>query len=224
MYYKQHVVIDLEFTPIPKSYKYERSIVKNEIIQIGAVLLDEQYRKISTYSTYVKPQYAYHIKDSVTELTGIEDADVENAPVLEDAMKKLVGWIGDEARTRIYSWSNTDLYQLEDECYLKGIGFPTVMGRWMDFQRIYGRLIGSRHHLSLKNAMASANGQFVGTLAHTALYDAMATAELLILVTSGKFEEQTKELRAALRPESKRATLGEMFGNVFSDMLAGGYA
>lgn len=37
--YERHVVIDFEFTPIPKIYDKERKIVKNEIIQIGAVLL-----------------------------------------------------------------------------------------------------------------------------------------------------------------------------------------
>ena len=91
--YERHVVIDLEFTPIPKNCVAQREIVRHEIIQIGAVLLDANYRKISTFSTYVKPEFAYHVKPSVTKLTGITDLDLENAPSLAEAMDMLVGLV-----------------------------------------------------------------------------------------------------------------------------------
>lgn len=220
--YERHVVIDLEFTPIPKSYTAQREIVRHEIIQIGAVMLDSNYRKISTFSTYVKPEFAHSVKPSVTRLTGITDLDLEHAPSLAEAMNKLVGWIGLDKRTRIYSWSNTDLYQLEDECYLKGIDFPECMYRWMDFQKVYGRLIGCRHQMSLKNAVVSANGQFLGSSAHTALYDAMATAELLILTTSKEeFTKRTKGIRELLAPPKKcSTTIGELYGAQLARFLA----
>lgn len=220
--YERHIVIDLEFTPIPKSCTAQREIVRNEMIQIGAVLLDSNYRKISTFSTYVKPEFAIHVKPSVTKLTGITDMDLENAPSLAEAMDKLTAWIGTDKKTRIYSWSNTDLYQMEDECYLKGIPFPECMYRWMDFQKVYGRLIGYRHQLSLKNAVTSANGQFIGAQAHTALYDAMATAELLIMTTSKEeFTQRTKSIRALLSPSPKcSTTIGELYGAKLAKFLA----
>lgn len=220
--YERHVVIDLEFTPIPKKFAEQREIVRHEIIQIGAVLLDANYRKISTFSTYVKPQYAYRIKPSVSKLTGITDLDLENAPSLSEAMNKLVGWIGSDKKTRIYSWSDTDLRQLEDECYLKGIHFPECMYRWMDFQKVYGYLIGYRHQMSLKNAVMSANGQFVGTQAHTALYDAMATAELLIMTTSKEeFTKRTRSIRELLAPPKKcSTTIGELYGAQLARFMA----
>lgn len=220
--YERHVVIDLEFTPIPKSCAAQREIVRNEIIQIGAVLLDSNYRKISTFSTYVKPEFVIHVKPSVTKLTGITDMDLENAPSLAEAMDKLTAWIGTDKKTRIYSWSNTDLYQMEDECYLKSIPFPECMYRWMDFQKVYGRLIGYRHQLSLKNAVTSANGQFIGTQAHTALYDAMATAELLIMTTSKEeFTQRTKSIRDLLSPSPTcSTTIGELYGAKLAKFLA----
>lgn len=221
MAYERHVVIDFEFTPIPKKCAAQREIVRHEIIQIGAVLLDANYRKISTFSTYVKPEFAYHVKPSVTKLTGITDLDLENAPSLAEAIDMLVGWIGSDKKTRIYSWSNTDLFQLEDECYLKGIQFPQCMYRWMDFQRLYGYLLGYRHQLSLKDAVMSANGQFLGA-AHTALYDALATAELLIITTSKEeFAKRTKGIRDLLAPPKKcSTTIGELYGTQLARFLA----
>lgn len=221
--YERHIVLDFEFTPIDKKYVEQKQIVNNEIIQIGAVLLDSNYRKISTFSTYVKPEYAAHIKPSVSKLTGITDKDLENAPSLKEAVEKMTVWIGTDKRTRVYSWSDTDLYQLEDECYLKGIPFPENMRRWMDFQAVWSRLLCTRQKLSLKNAVTSANGQFMGALAHTALYDAMATAELLIMATAKKeeFEEKTRGIRALLAPPKKCCTtIGELYGAQLAKFLA----
>lgn len=221
MRYEKHIVIDLEFTPIPKSCASQRDVVKHEIIQIGAVMLDANYRKISTFSTYVKPEFAYSVKPSVTKLTGITDLDLVNAPSLEEAVDKLAGWIGMDGRIRIYSWSDTDYCQLKNECILKNVDFPKCMTRWMDFQKIYGRLIGSRKKMSLKNAVVSTNGQFFGAQAHTALYDAMAVAELLILTTEREdFAKRTKTIRELLAPPKPCSiTIGELFGDRLARFL-----
>lgn len=221
MAYERNIVLDFEWTPIDRKYAEQKSIVKHEIIQIGAVMLDGNYRKISCFSTFVKPMYTQQVRASVSKLTGITDKDLENAPSLAEAMDMLVGWIGPDKKTRVFSWSNTDLFQLEDECYLKGIQFPQCMYRWVDFQRLYGYLLGYRHQLSLKDAVMSANGQFLGA-AHTALYDAMATAELLIITTSKEeFTKRTKSIREMLAPPKKCCTsIGELYGAQLARFLA----
>ena len=154
-------------------------------------------------------------------MTGITDQDVKNAPSFAQAMEKLTAWIGTEDRTRIYSWSDTDLHQFRGECALKGIPFPNSMGRWLDFQKVYGRLIGSRHQLSLKKAVLSANGQFFGTLAHTALYDAIATAELLIMTVSGSVHGQKmcEGCTVIAAPQTFTTTIGELYGAQLAKFL-----
>lgn len=42
----KYVVIDLEMNPIAAVHTAEREICKLEVIEIGAVLLDEKYRKL----------------------------------------------------------------------------------------------------------------------------------------------------------------------------------
>jgi inhibitor of KinA sporulation pathway (predicted exonuclease) len=92
----------------------------------------------------------------------------------------------------------------------------------MDFQKVYGYLIGYRHQMSLKNAVMSANGQFIGTQAHTALYDAMATAELLIMTTSKEeFTKRTRSIRELLAPPKKCCTtIGELYGAQLARFMA----
>ena len=53
MYY---LVIDLEMCRVQKLYKRDYKYA-SEIIQIGAVLLDDNYSRIATLSQYVHPGY-----------------------------------------------------------------------------------------------------------------------------------------------------------------------
>lgn len=46
----KYVVIDLEMNPIASVYKAERTTCKLEVIEIGAVLLDESTRKLAVLS------------------------------------------------------------------------------------------------------------------------------------------------------------------------------
>lgn len=53
----KYIVVDLEMNPIAKKYADKAAICKNEIIEIGAVLLDENFQEISSFMTYVRPEY-----------------------------------------------------------------------------------------------------------------------------------------------------------------------
>ena len=62
------IVLDLEFTPLRDPDL--QAVAGNEIIEIGAVKLDEENRKLDSFQTYVKPQYS-DIPYRITQITGI---------------------------------------------------------------------------------------------------------------------------------------------------------
>ena len=215
---KRHLVLDFEFNPINKKYAEQRLIARNEIIQIGAVMLDENYKQISSFSVNVKPQFNEHITKKVVKLTGITDADIENAPYFEEALHMLISWIGADNNVRVYSWSFSDLDQLEDECYLKNIEFPSCFENWVDFQRVFGELIHYNQQMSLKNAVAAVGTRLVPT--HSALSDALATAELLALAADReKFQKRSSGIRRLFEPV-KRSTIGDKYGAQLAAMFA----
>ena len=49
----KYVVIDLEMNPIATVHTAEREYCKLEVIEIGAVLLDEKYQEIGSFVTGV---------------------------------------------------------------------------------------------------------------------------------------------------------------------------
>ena len=212
----QHIFVDFEMNAIPKKNTEARAVYRSEIIEIGAVKLNEQYQQVGKYSRYVHPILA-DITPRTTEITGITGEDVQGAKDLPEALAEFIEWIGEEP-CRIYAWSDSDRRQLVGECTAKGIypdGLPKQFRRWMDFQRIYTRLMGlsRRNPLSLTNALGASEGSFSGSQ-HSAVADAENSASLLALVKDKEaFAERTRIVRQLMGKgeEPAGATLGDLF-------------
>ena len=58
----RYIIVDFEMNKLDKQYKEERKICCQEIIEIGAVMLNDRYQEISRFRTYIKPQYAEEIE------------------------------------------------------------------------------------------------------------------------------------------------------------------
>lgn len=215
----QHIFLDFEMNPIPKENREARFVVISEIIQIGAVKLNDDYRMVDRFSLNVRPEYS-PVMPHITALTGIKQQDVENAPLLKDAIELFAKWIMDgsengDGKVRIYAWSNSDWKQFSGECRLKQLEIPRCFNRWMDFQRIYTRLMGlsRRNPLSLTNALGASDGSFSGSQ-HSAVADAENSASLLTLVKDKEaFAERTRIVRQLMGKgeEPAGATLGDLF-------------
>lgn len=216
-----HVFLDFEMNPIAKSNKEARAIVRNEIVEIGAVKLDDSYHQIDRFSCYVCPELNF-IERKITKLTGIRQQDIEKAQTLPCALMEFTKWIG-QAPVKIYSWSESDKIQLMTECQLKKISVPRQFRRWMDFQRVYTRLMGlsEKNCLSLKNAIGAVDQNFQGEQ-HRAVNDAENAASLLTLVKNKKeFQERTQILSNVFSDsKSSATTLGDIFGSLLAEYEA----
>ena len=118
----KYVTVDLEMNPLAKEYKAERAICCREVIEIGAILLDENYQEIDSFKTFVKPQFNDVIKPHIQKLTNISNDMVENAPFFEEALQMFCFWcksIGDDIL--LYQWSESDIERIRNEMNLKGI-------------------------------------------------------------------------------------------------------
>ena len=212
----KYIVVDLEMNPLSKEYYEERKQCRNEIIQIGAVVLDENYQEIGCFKTLVKPQYNEIITRNIEKLTGITTAMVQDAPVFKDAIHQFFSWctsLGD--MIEIHQWSNSDYLQIFQELCLKQITLSRedqkIMEDWKDFQYEFGKKLGLTDQLSLKNAVMYAGVDPVGRY-HDALFDARNTATLFRIIHDP--EECNKALSlviSALNPVPQNATLGELF-------------
>lgn len=73
---KKFVCVDLEMSKLNPSERRLVPSLRYEIIQIGAVLLDENYNVISEFSSYVKPHFSF-VNSEIKNLTGISNTTLK---------------------------------------------------------------------------------------------------------------------------------------------------
>lgn len=212
----KYIVVDLEMNSLANKYQEERALCGREVIEIGAVALDEQYQEIDSFKTFVKPQYNDEIKPYFERLTGISTEMVASAPVFEDAVREFCLWcqsIDDDLQ--IYQWSDSDMKQILSEMNLKKIVFEkknqSLLSDWFDFQKEFGEKLNLTRAVSLKNAVMYAGIEFSGA-EHDALDDARNTAVLLKIVrTPALCKNALEHVIDALTFTPLSSTLGSMF-------------
>ena len=202
----KHVVVDLEMNPVDREFREVRKRLRDEVIEIGAVKLGEDYVQESTFRCYVKPEYG-PIKKHITRLTSITQAMVDTGEVFEPSFRAFVDWVGEE-ETTIYSWSMSDIKQLRSECRYKLPDFDIewLNARWVDLQQEFDDRLGLHNSLALKHALGAMDHKFEGTQ-HTALADAINTSAILTLMQDdAKFKETMKPVLEILQPKDDLAS------------------
>lgn len=156
------VVLDLETTGT--------WVEKDRIVEIGLVkLLPEG--GCEKFESRVNPSMP--IPPRVSEITGITDADVKDAPPFKAIAPKVLEFIGD-ADLGGFNVERFDLVILERELFEAGFKFPWRGRAIYDAQRIY--------HLHEKRDLKAAYQFYCGkilTNGHTAMGDTEATLEIL---------------------------------------------
>ena len=175
-----YLVIDLEMCRVPKicckRYKYA-----NETIQIGAVLLDENFTRIATLCQYVNPEYGV-LDNFIESMTGIRNYNIKNAPKLKEALEYLVDWIGDR-EYKIYAWSDSDYRQIFREIKAKKMKSEKLERfmeekRWVDYQNVFKQRFHLDRCLGLGEALERAEIEPEGRF-HDGLDDAVNTGKLI---------------------------------------------
>lgn len=221
--YKQHVVIDFEMNPVQREYPAAKETLKCEIVEIGAVKLNEKYEVVEQFKCFIRPQFALQLASFIERLTGLHTKDIFQAASFEQAIQELSRWIG-ESKTRIYSWSNSDLLQLKRECTYKAVPFPTNMRRWLNFQAVFPRIVkdSSVHNqMGLKKAADLLGIEIDEKRTHDALYDAEVTANLVICVLTGEYISQLQIVHTVVwaSKEFNHSTLGAKNQSVLEILL-----
>ena len=212
----KHIVVDLEMNKIGKRFP-ERAIWNSETIEIGAVMLDESFREISSFRTYVHPQFCDGIARKISKLTGITDECVAQAPDFNVAFRMFTNWcLGTGDEITVYAWSDSDYNQIVHEMIMKGY-VPSeeertiIDSEWEDFQKRFDERLGFERQVSLANALNMAGIDFVGR-EHTALDDARNTAELFtVFQDEVLFEKTLAKIKEAMTVEPLTETLGSLF-------------
>ena len=221
----RHIVVDLEINSISKR---ERSSdqCRGELIEIGAVMLDDDMNEIFEYKSFVHPEYRDRIAPRIKRLTGITNKDIVGAPIFCDALEDFCLWCLKQGEDiTLYQWSTADLEHFVYECEFKGIELSSAQKKvleaeWIDIQKVFDNKAGYDKQISL-NVALFATGLMVEGELHDALDDAKNTGRILVMLKDeALLNEALEKIDSYINPAPLTASIGSMFdfsGIVFAD-------
>lgn len=133
------IAVDTEYIPetavdgLVSSGRPDVKITYCEIMQIGAAKLDEHGNEIETLNLTIKPSFISHIPEWLSIMTGMTEEKREKGVTLEEGVKRLNDFIGDDKSVWTFSG---DWYVLSNSAKKHNIVLP-----FSEFQLVKPKLL-----------------------------------------------------------------------------------
>jgi 3'-5' exoribonuclease 1 len=151
----------------------------NEIIEIGAVKINDYGEVVSTFTKFVKPTVNPTLSDFCTRLTSITQADVDKSKAFPGVVSDFQDWIGvGEESYWLISWGKYDKLQLSQDCLLHKLETDWLENHY-NIKPAYKHLKNLKDEPGLKKAVKLEGFEFTG-IHHRAISDAENTAKIFI--------------------------------------------
>ena len=168
-----YIVMDLEWNQAisQKFVKTKPVYLSGEIIEIGAVKVDEEFNIIDSYKQYVKPNFYKKMHWSVLKLTKITENDLKDGMEFYRAIDDFKSWCGE--KPLFITWGPDDVPMFKNNLRMYDWDF-SFLNSYCDAQQIFDKQIAHENRqISLSAAMEMLGEEELE--AHDALHDALNT-------------------------------------------------
>ena len=213
-----YVVVDFEWN---QPMSWQSSIYKEvgdklifEMIQVGAVKLDEEMNIVDSVSIPIAPTHYVRIHPRIRRMTGLGPEELAGAPAFNEAMARFAEWCGDDYV--LLTWGCDDVSVLRQN--MDFFACETPLAEMYDIQRLFSDVYECKDRKGLKAAMEmleidpEENRPF-----HNALHDAWYTARVFQALPDPKavleYHQTPKKLIHNV-PATREKTPGEPFATV----------
>lgn len=203
-----YIVMDLEWNQAMSSrssvFNHLPIHLRGEIIQIGAVKLNDDFTPGEEFQIDVHPIYFRKMHYKVKKLTGIDSERLRGACGFKEAMEQFRTWCGDGCT--FLTWGFDDRGIFEQNIIIHDLDWDWISG-WVNLQLIYNNQVeGDGNQKALHTAMEHFEIEQT-RVAHDALGDAYNTAlvcsHLDLKAGLSEYDETVRQL--ALRQKKKES-------------------
>ena len=134
------VLFDLEwnigYQPYTFNYHGVQQTFRGEIVEIGAVKIDEDANVLDTFSIHLRPRIFRKLQHHIAKVTGLTQADLDRGEPIVQGLRRFMQWCGPDAE--FAEWGMDDVPVLKQNLFLCNIdeSKPTV---WYDLQQVFLR-------------------------------------------------------------------------------------
>ena len=174
-----YIIFDLEWN---NAYSYAKKGFMNEIIEIGAVKLNERLEIVDTFKQLILPKITKKLSGRCKTLTNITNEELkQNGIPFADAIKDFSRWSRGDGNV-FMSWSNSDLYVLTNnyQTFLGNLNIDFIT-KYCDAQKYCMSFIEreNNNQISLADCGETFGIEIDVDKLHRALTDCYLTAECL---------------------------------------------
>ena len=117
------IVFDLEWNIgyQPKTFRYHGAelTLRGEIIQIGAVRIDESGDILDTFDMTLRPRIFRKLQHHIAKVTGLSQGEIDAGVPVADGLAEFMRWAGPDAV--FAEWGLDDVPVLKQNLFLCGL-------------------------------------------------------------------------------------------------------
>ena len=174
------VLFDLEwnigYQPFIFNYHGVQQTFRGEIIEIGAVKIDEDANVLDTFSIHLRPRIFRCLQHHIAKVTGLTQEDLDKGEPIIQGLRRFMKWCGPDAE--FAEWGMDDVPVLKQNLFLCNLdeSRPTV---WYDLQQLFLREYPRKEGEGMKlENVVTRMGIPLERPFHDALSDTLYTADL----------------------------------------------
>ena len=190
-----YIVLDLEFNQ-SFPFKNGRKVEPNpecpfEIIQIGAVKLNDKFEQVDTFDAMIRPQIYPRLHPFVEKITGIHAEMLADKPDFKSAYEGFLKFIGNEPAI-LCTWGGDDIKSLFRNILFYNLNADALTDQYLNVQPFAAQYLNHEagKAIGLKNAV-EALGIPEGNTFHDALNDAVYTAKIFSITHPAEIKAET---------------------------------
>jgi inhibitor of KinA sporulation pathway (predicted exonuclease) len=193
-----YLIFDLEFNQDFNIIKEDKSRIKSncpfEIIQIGAVKLNENLKTISNFDRLIKPVIYTELHPYVKEITGITIQQLNIAKPFIDIYKELIDFMGKD-KIVLGVWGMADIKELFRNIQYQKLDTSIVPKEYINIQTYASSYLNCPKgtHIGLRNAVELLDISLKSRF-HDAFHDACYTAEVFKKIYNKNIETKIYNL------------------------------
>lgn len=174
---KNYIIVDLEATCEDRDLlKQQGRTFDNEIIEIGAVKVNEEGEIIGSFSRFVKPFVEPVLTDFCKELTSIAKDDIDVSESFPVALRAFQEWAGEDYH--LCSWGFYDKRQFKLDCERHRLDTSWLVPH-ISLKHQYQGIKKLSRPVGVSKALSKEGFQFEGT-PHRGIDDARNIAKLFV--------------------------------------------
>lgn len=214
----RYIVVDLEWN---QPMSYESAVYRQvgdrlifEMIQIGAVKLNEELEVEDSISIPIRPVHYVKIHPRIRKMTQLGQAELADAPEFLEAMDQFAAWCGEDYTLLTWGCDDVSVLKQNMDFFECKVELPPLC----DIQRLFSDLYKCKDRKGLKAAMEMLEIQpdesrYFHNALHDAYYTALVFARLPDPAAVLKYPQQPKQL-IHTEHRSRRKMKGETFESI----------